>query len=602
MFPIGVNPIMGKNSLDYEVLKCCMYPRVRNDIEGTPGSTPTKLRISLGDFINLDQDGPDKVNPFSDVPYSRAENLIQTLIGKPIFNTHDPKRGIIGMIGFAHLTDNPNHTLPESNDKNSVYRKKPIKYYSIMGDIVISKKYLKELHDEFHIMRASDIDCSIGYSYNALIDPRVTKKRKKEKIEKEGETKVKKRNTFCDNCDNDDEEIDMDNSMIYADDFCFQECSLCNHGNGACKGARVVNEFSKSNVRNFGMVMKLSNNAKSGFSEKSIIKCQILGSETDISKIQKKNFLKIIEKLEQLSSKKNIMATNNTVTPQVPVTQNKTEVKETTTQVVAPITQQNSTTPAVIPVVPQEVKPVQQTTTQVPVTQQNSTIVKSPVAEPPKEQVDTEFEKYLEKKGWNNKDLLIQYAMSDIKDAYIGEKKYVEDSLKNFPSYVNNFSEVYQTVDPNFKKLSGNDENILKEIATSPQYMGIQGMIVNIVDYLKKNKEKVLSKIQDVHVPIPQPPVQQTVTQSPPIQQTVTQPVQQQVKPMTQTTDTITTMIEFSKQTTTTPVSEKPKLTSEAEQLLRKALEARSKFGFNNKFAKFSSLAERFKKKEEKRI
>jgi len=211
---LGIN--VGRD--DYEYYAARIYTRIREDRLNRKGSTPTKFKISLSDFFFLPQ-----VHPAIDIPYTYAKNIISQYIGKPVYDSHNYEGEQIGFVAHANLTDNPAHTLSESDKDISQYMGKSMKFHSVMATLALRKNKLRGIRNNSHVRGIEDLDCSIGYRYCFDID--------------DGDIHFE-RNGW----------IDAKKTLLYAKNFTWEECSVCDHGHGACEGSKILQRLSKTDL------------------------------------------------------------------------------------------------------------------------------------------------------------------------------------------------------------------------------------------------------------------------------------------------------------------------------------------------------------------
>ena len=213
---------------EFEYFDAVMYTRVREDRKNRKGSTPTKFKVPISQFDCLPH-----IHPATDIPYSYALSIAPSFIGRKVLVEHDDLKQA-GHIVWSGHTENPAHTLPESNKEECTHEGKSLKFSSIIGILAVDKKKKKKYLENFHIKGIKDLDCSIGYGYHFDYDDEDMK------FQKNGD-------------------LDWNKTLVYATGFQEREVSLCDHGSGACPGANVISQLSnksKSNIK-FGMSAKL---------------------------------------------------------------------------------------------------------------------------------------------------------------------------------------------------------------------------------------------------------------------------------------------------------------------------------------------------------
>lgn len=495
MSSAGINTTI--DDFNYRFFDARLYTRVRSDISSDTGTTPTKLKLSVNEAFNTLERGPHN-HIFTDIPYSICSTIKSTMIGKPVWDSHDANNGQVGYVAQANLTDCVDHVAQPSNDPADVYNGIPVKNYTLMGRLALKKLALANLTKKYHVLNNNDFDVSVSYYWNFDMD---------------------KEDTHF----NKDGYLDYDKSLVYITDFAFRELSICNHGHGACKGARILHECSndkksESSSKWIPELIKLLSVRVSSFSTdvEQTKKSEIFKKTiNDMSKLfkrwtftfiskcvekknigKKKNFFNINKKKKYILEIKNnnnnkenqtydflknhqfFNMSTNTENKQVnQQTQNNTQNVQKEQQL-----QQNTIAQ------PQQ---HQNTTAQLP-TQQNTT--QQPNNSVKNDAMDTtnDFTLWLTKNfGITKKEDFMAYGEQSLNFVYEEDKKYRANAEKSFPDFKKKLTNVMKIVksDNNFE-IPEDTLKVSSEINKLPANKGYVKLVGDMIDFMEKGMVK----------------------------------------------------------------------------------------------------------------
>lgn len=432
------------------------YNRIREDRAKRRGTTPTTFKIPLSQMLFLPQ-----IHPATDIPYSYVKTLIPDYIGRKLLLSHK-SLNLMGYIAHACISENPEHCLEESDNEDCTYEGKPIKFHAMTGVVGVEKSKKKMVKD-FHINKFTDLDCSVGYSYSIDVD---------------------EADLFLD----DDGCIDYNKTLVYATGFEAKEISLCDRGKGACKGAGLLQELTKSSrfmsdklraifLKTNKIVKTLSTNP----SNKNMDKIEQFGKAmATFARISRGIGFKArcLEKFKELKNIKEIL----TVFKKKNMDKNKSS--EDKMEIDTPLGEENN---------------------------DGNTKKNEQKAETPVDPSGTKGNGLLQKKGQPKKKEFNQYLRNKMgltdeasyqtffekfgEDCmfkiYNEQKEYTENSNKSFPGFQENFqSAVRITKNNNEFTFSEEDTTSLKNIYTDHDNENINKMFNSILKEFIKKTEK----------------------------------------------------------------------------------------------------------------
>jgi len=275
---------------DYQYWVGRIYTRVRETRPNRPNTTPVKIKVSL--YVVLNKTLPH-IHPATDLPYCYAQNVCNEFRNKNLLMNHIKEYGNLGIVFLVTISENEKHILRLSKDEDSCYNGVPIKYSSLMATFGIKPKFMDVLVENNHVLDFGQLDCSISYGFDWTSDPEdvvyIT--------DKDG-----------------NKTIDEHKTLAYATNFTANECSLVNRGGGACKGAAVLHQLSKTAIKSsykqrftpkmFDMLSKYGLISSKSFSKTSHNVRTTIGDKLSFLRGDKLEKLKYIEQFRELKKKR----------------------------------------------------------------------------------------------------------------------------------------------------------------------------------------------------------------------------------------------------------------------------------------------------------